>query len=370
MKKVFVVAGEVSGDKAAAWYVHKFKKNYPDVYLEAVGGLSLKNAGIKIYESIEKLNVAGVIEIVKHVRIILRFLKQLTNYILQNGFEEVVLVDFPGFNLRLAKRLKKANPAIRITYVAPPQIWAWGQWRVKSLKKYCDKLVVLFPFEVEFYKKHGIDAEFLGHPSAEMLRPYFEKNIVDEHLIAILPGSRGSEIDRLFGFFAEVIKRFKLAFPKTKFVLPLAESFSAKRIEDKITQFGLRAWGSDIVIVQGEQEKLQVLSRCCMAITKPGTVSLELALLGIPAVVFYKASWISYFLAKRVVHIIYMSLPNLLLNKVVYKECIQKDCKPKIISAHAKNLYISIRKKDLAYQDVKKDLYLIRNMLDLKQKVD
>jgi lipid-A-disaccharide synthase len=341
-----------------------------DLYIEAVGGSSIKNTGATIYESIDKLNVAGVVEIIKHMRRILCFLKTLVSYIVEKKFQEVILVDFPGFNLRLAKRLKKANPAIKITYVAPPQLWAWGQWRVNGLKKYCDKLVVLFPFEVDFYKQHGLKAIFLGHPSCDRLGCYFDQMDIDKNLIAILPGSRISEIEDLFGVFADVIKKFKRLFPKTKFVLLLAESFSKKILESKIKKFGLCDWGSDVLIVQGETEKLQMLSKCCMAITKPGTVTLELALLGIPAVVFYKASWITYILARCVVNIRYMSLPNLLLNNVVYQECIQSDCKSKIIFVRAKKLYVNVLENNVECKRIKKKLVFIRTMLCSSKNID
>ena len=366
----FIVSGEISGDKLGAWYLKRLQKNNSDIECHAVGGYFLKGQGAKLYETIEKLNIVGVIEVLKRLPFILKFLKQLAGHILKNNFDEVILVDFPGFNLRLAKRLKKANSKLKITYLSPPQVWIWGQWRVKKLKKYCDKLIVLYPFEVEWYKKRGIEVEFWGNPVCSELKPYFQKSSdaliemrKNANQIAILPASRNSEVKKLFPIFAQIVKKIKMVHPTVKIVLPLAESMPASLIETKLKKFGLWKWGSDIVIVQGEKEKLEALNKCCLVITKPGTVTLQLALLGIPAVVLYKTSWITYFLAKLVVNIKFMSLPNLLLPKPVYKEFIQADCKVDPIFKCASDLYKKFILGGEEYKKQLNDLVQLRDIL-------
>lgn len=370
MKKVFLVAGELSGDKVGAWYLKRLNQENFELDVSAVGGDFLKQAGAKIYERIENLNVAGIVEIIKHLPFILKFLKQLSDYILKNNFDHVILIDFPGFNLRLAKTLKTLNPEIKITYLSPPQLWIWGKWRIKKLKKYCDDLIVLYPFEVEWYKKNGLKAEFLGNPVCSDLNAYFNNDLQalnnlrsKENCIAIIPGSRKSEIEKLLPILADVARRFKLIWPRLKIIMPLAESLSSSLIENKLRKEGLFKWGRDIIVVQGKEEKLKALNKCCLAITKPGTVCLELALLQIPAVVFYKTSGITYFLARLFVKVKYMALPNLLENQIVYKEFIQDKCKSKLIFDYTNNLYKNFLNQNDEYKKLQHKLLQIKNKL-------
>lgn len=355
-KKVFVVAGELSGDKTAAWFVKKMQ--YKNVYIEAVGGDFLSNCGVNIYERFEKLNVVGIFEILRHLFFILRFMSKLIEHIKANGFDEVVLVDFPGFNLRLAKKLKSLIPGIKITYLAPPQLWCWGAWRVKKLKQYCDKVVVLYPFEVNWYAQRGVNAEWIGNPSYDEMSPYFEQDSKKENLIALIPGSRVSEIKRFIPILRDVIKLFDKHYPEAKFIMPVAESLSADFVKLEITKAGLSL--EKIQILQSDSKKFEVLKSCCLAITKPGTVTLELALLGVPAVVFFKISWLTYILARPLVRVRFMALPNLLLGQKVYTECIQDDCKPDIIFEHAKPIYQSFIDSGSEYKNNIDKLRLIR----------
>ena len=364
MKKIFIVSGEVSGDETAAWYLKKLYEKEKNLYVEAVGGKKLNKLDVKIYENIEKLNVSGIFEIFRRLKFILNFLKKLTIYISQNNFDEVILVDFPGFNLRLAKKLKKINSKIKIVYLSPPQLWAWGQWRIKKLKKFCDNLIVIYPFEIDWYKKHGVNADFYGNPIFSKIESFFQKNNDLGHKknqIAILPASRKSEFEKLFPIFADIIRRFKLRWPDVKFILPLADSFSVAFVEKYLRKFGLLKLGKDISIVQGEQEKLKALNQCCLAISKPGTVSLELALLKIPAVIIYKTSWFTYLIARPFVRIKYMALPNLFLNNPIYKEFIQKNCKVDLIFKDASGLYKKILSKDINYKNLDNNFIKIKD---------
>ena len=333
-KKIFIVAGELSGDKLGAWYLNSLKNNYT---VHAVGGSFLEEAGATIYERIENLNFVGVVEIIKHLRFILKFIKQLAQHIVENNFDEVVVIDFPGFNLRLIKKIKQLNPNIKITYLSPPQVWIWGKGRVKTIKKYCDDVIVLYPFEIEWYKKHGVEVRWLGYPFYKELEPYFSGK--RSKSIALMPGSRPIEIKRLLPLFLRVIKRLKMVHPEIKIIVPLAESVDKEKVEMTLRKSGIGWMGQDLLIVQGKENKLRALSTCTLALAKPGTNTLELALLGVPAVVAYKASWLTYWIAKMVVNIEHMSLPNLLLKEEVFPEFIQGDCKEQKIFLELKKLY-------------------------------
>ncbi|MCF7799981.1 lipid-A-disaccharide synthase [Candidatus Babeliales bacterium] len=373
MKKIFFVSGEVSGDRLGAWYLKRLKQDYEAIQVTAIGGHFLQNAGAKLYKNLEELNIVGVSEIIKKIPFIFKFLKNLKEYILQNNFEEIVLIDFPGFNLRLAKALKKANPKIKITYLSPPQTWIWGKWRIKKLKKYCDELIVLYPFEVEWYKKYGLNTFYFENPVYSKLKESFEKWQVDQEFlknkknqIAIIPGSRTSEIKKLLPFVVEIIKKIKNTWPDVKIVLPIAQSFSYDFIEKELKKlFGeqYNFFRKNIILVQDEKEKLKLLSQCCLAITKPGTVTLELALLKVPSIVFYKTSWLTYFLARPLIKVKYMSLPNLLLNKLVFEEFIQQDCKINNIFKYFSKLYEDFLYNSHVYQKYQKDLFDIEILL-------
>lgn len=357
-KKVFIVTGELSGDKTAAWFVKKWKRS--DVYFEAVGGDCLSACGVKLYERFEKLNVVGIVEILRHLIFILRFMDKLIDHIKVNGFEEVILVDFPGFNLRLAKKLKQQIPWIKITYLAPPQLWCWGAWRVKKLKKYSDRVVVLYTFEVQWYAKRGVNAEWMGNPSYDEMNNYFESSTKKENIIALIPGSRSAEIKRFMPILAEVVKLFDKNYSGVKFVMPVAESLSSDFLRFEVTMAGLSQ--DRIQILQSDNEKFEVLKKCCLAITKPGTVTLELALLGVPAVVFFKISWLTYIIGRPFVRVNFMSLPNLLLGEAVYKECIQSECKPELIFGYASKIYRNFIENDTEYKNNIDRLNLIKQL--------
>lgn len=364
MKKVFIVAGELSGDKLGQWYVERFLKHKETVQIEAVGGDCLQRTGAEIFQRFETLNVTGIIEIVRKLPFILKNLKKLARYIVENDFDEVVLIDFPGFNLKLAQKLKQMRKNIRIVYFSPPQLWCWGAWRIKKLKKYCDELIVLYPFEVQWYAKRGVNATWHGSPVYDRLQEYFERaDQPKKKRIAIMPGSRTSEIENMFYLFAGAMKKFLDHDPTIEFVIPVAQSLSRDLITNKIKEEGLEDFIDNIELVFGEHDKLQALSTCCLAITKPGTVTLELALLGVPAVVLFRTSWINYFIGYPLVKVEHMALPNLLLKEQMYTELIQGDCTVKNIFKQAHELYQHVQNDDDHYRILKKKVFQLRDLL-------
>lgn len=363
MKKVFVVSGELSGDCTAAWYVKKLQQQDPSVQFCAVGGDNLLSAGVALYQRFEKLNVVGVVEVLKRLPFILRFLNELTQYVISNKFDEVILVDFPGFNLRLAKKLKSADPKLKITYLAPPQMWCWGAWRAKKLKKFCDEVIVLYPFEVQWYEQRGIKAQWHGNPVYDELKKYFDLTQHKEKWIALIPGSRQYELENFLPIYSQVIKFFSERYTNVKFVIPLAGSLSDEFIKNQFEKNHIDGNSERLILVRSDEEKYGALSKCCLAITKPGTVSLELALLKIPAVMIFKISWLTYLLGRPLVKVKYMSLPNLLLNFQIYKELIQTDCKTELIIKEADNLFYGFVKQTNEYVMKMNKLEELRRLL-------
>lgn len=362
MKKIFIVAGELSGDMTAGWYLKKIKET-ENIQAYAVGGQYLEQAGAIIYDNFNKLNIVGVIEILGKLKFIFSYLNKLTNYILDNNFDEVILVDFPGFNLILAKKLKKKNKNIKIIYLSPPQVWIWGKYRIKKLKKYCDNLIVMYPFEVEWYKSQGLHADFLGNPLCENLKDFIYSDLEIKNQIAILPGSRKQEIIKLIPMFSQLIKKILFSYPDLKIIFPIANSLDINFVKSELNKCDLKNYMQNIVFIYDEEEKKRELKQSVLAITKPGTVSLELALFEVPSIIIYKTSWFTYWIAKLVVNIKNMGLPNLFLKKIVFKEFIQGDCKIDFIFDEVQRIYESFINKQNSYFDIKQELEKVKNEL-------
>lgn len=366
MKKIFIVTGELSGDRLAAWYLARLKKQESNLEVQAIGGNFLQAEGAVLYKRFESLNLTGIVEIIAHLPEVLRIMRELVDYIAQNGFDEVLVVDFPGFNLRLIRLLKSAIKNIKITYLSPPQLWCWGAWRVKKLKKYCDRVIVLYPFEVEWYRKHDVTVEWLGTPVYELLAPYRMQSKSKEALIALVPGSRKTEIERLLPLFLRVAQVLKRKNPELRFVLPRAQSVSTSELEVLIKKHDLGTIWDSVTLVEGEAEKFAVLARCCAALSKPGTVTLELALLGVPTVVAYKTSWLTYFIARMLVKVSSMTLPNLLTGQTIFKECIQYSCDPETIAAEIDKLYHAFCQQGDEYQLIVDKLHKVAEVVAQK----
>lgn len=366
MKKIFMVTGELSGDRLGAWYLARLKQENKDIYVQAVGGNFLLAQGAKLYKRFETLNVTGIIEIISHLPSLLRAMRDLCRHIVQQGFDEVVVVDFPGFNLRLIKLLKAALPSLTITYLSPPQMWCWGAWRVKKLKKYCDLIIVIYPFEVEWYCNHGLQAEWLGSPVYETVKPYQYTNTFKEPLIALVPGSRHGEIERLLPLFLNVAKLLKQHNPELRFIMPRAQSISLSFLNDVVVKHNLADIWSSVTLVEGESEKFALFARCCAALSKPGTVTLELALLRVPTVVAYKTSWLTYYIARCLVNVSSMTLPNLLAGETVFKECIQYGCDAASLASEIDKLYTAFTTQGQAYHETMQRLKNVTNVVAQK----
>jgi len=276
-------------------------------------------------------------------------MKQLGNYILVNNFDEVVLVDFPGFNIRLGRWLKKHRPSIKITYLCPPQMWCWGAWRIKSVKSISDNVIVLYPFEVEWYAKRGLHTQWIGNAVCEKLAP-FMNDTQKQNLVAIIAGSRESEIKNLLPLFAEVAYSLSKLFPNARFIIPLAESMKENYLYEQLKQTDFAKILDKVDIVSGEENKMKKLSQCCLCLSKPGTITLELALLSVPTVVAFKTSWLSYIIGRTLVRVKFMSLPNLLLNEEIFPEFIQSKCTHKKLLAAMTKIYQNFLNQDFEYQ--------------------
>lgn len=330
----YIIAGEASGDLHAANLIKELKKRDADARFRAWGGDRMEQQGATLVKHINELAFMGFVEVLRNIRTIIGNLKLCKKDILEYQPDAVIFIDYPGFNLRIARFCKQNN--IRTIYYISPQVWAWNKSRVKHIRRDVDKMLVILPFEKEFYAKYGYDVDFTGHPLLDALEPpdqvipsdYFANSVVAENknIIALLPGSRKQEIVRMLPIMGAVAENF----PDHQFVIAgisaHKESFYKNLLPERV------------VIPVVYDQTYHLLKHAKAALVTSGTATLETALIGTPQVVCYRAGSLSYQIAKRLVDIKYISLVNLIMDQQVVKELIQNDFNVKSLSAALKNL--------------------------------
>lgn len=339
--KVFVAAGEASSDLHAAALVTDLLKLSPGAEVFGMGGSALRAAGAEtIVDSETEASVMGLTEVLSHAQKIVRAFRKLTAAAAARRPDVAVLVDFPDFNLRLAKKLHALG--ITTVYFISPQLWAWRQGRVKTVKRYIDKVLPIFPFEEGFYQRHGVDAEYVGHPfldrppiseSKEQLRQELGLSSATP-VVALLPGSRKAEINFLL---APMIRAFRLAAarrPGLQAIIPIAENLKQAEVEEAIDALGRPA---GLVVVRGSARK--VLHAADAAVVASGTATLEAALAKVPAVVVYKLAPLTYRIGRLLIRgVQYIAMPNLIAEKEIYPELIQSQVTPDRIAGEIERL--------------------------------
>ena len=319
MNRLFVITGEASGDLHAANFVKKFQKKSPNVEIQAMGGKELQNVGVKLLFSYKEIAVMGFVDVLFKARFLKMKIQEVAKSIIDFEPDMVLLVDSSGFNLRLAKKIKQANPNLQIEYYIAPKYWAWGKWRIKKFIKYNDKLHCIFPFEVDFFKSNGFsNVHYVRNPTVNEIDAHQFKlpnslRSIEKPIIALLPGSRKQEIKRHLPLMLGVIEKY----PTYHFVIAQAPG------TNKIQYHNFLEGKKNISLLNGETWDLLKLSKA--AIVCSGTATLETGIIGCPQVVIYKTSWLNYLLGKLLIKVKYISLVNLIAEKELVKEFIQKE---------------------------------------------
>ncbi len=326
--KYYIIAGEASGDLHGSNLIKEIKKQDSAAVIRCWGGDKMQAAGGELVKHYRDLAFMGFAEVLMNIRTIFRNLRFCKEDILQFKPDALILVDYPGFNLRIAKWAKQqplfADKVSKIIYYISPQVWAWKEGRVKMMKECIDKMLVILPFEKDYYKnKWNWEVEYVGHPLVEVVESVVNSQgsaAIDpilsnsnNKLIALLPGSRKQEIRIKLPVMLEVSK----SFPDFQFVVAKAPG-----VEDSFYDEMLKIF-SNVSYVSGKTYDLLLTSKA--ALVTSGTATLETALFGVPEAVCYKGSWLSYQIGKRVVKVKYISLVNLIMDKLVVKEFIQHD---------------------------------------------
>lgn len=317
--KYYIIAGEASGDLHGSNLIKELIKLDGSADIRAWGGDMMEAAGATIIKHFRDLAFMGFVEVVMNLRTIFRNLDFCKKDILEFQPDVLILIDYPGFNIRIAKWARQQG--LKIVYYISPQVWAWKENRVKTIKASVDKMLVILPFEKEFYRKWNFEVEYVGHPLVEVVDEWQKKKVQPiptsgKEIIALLPGSRKQEILKKLPVMLETSRYF----PAYEFVVAKAPG-----LDDSFYD-ALLAGYSNVKTVSGKTYDLLMQSKA--ALVTSGTATLETALFGVPEVVCYKGSPISYEIAKRVIKIKYISLVNLIMDKLVVKELIQNDLTP------------------------------------------
>ena len=335
MKKIFVLTGEPSGDKLASAVISKLKKNYNDIEYLSVGGSNLKNLGIKSIYELKEITYLGFTSVLLNIFKIKNKINQTVDVILKFNPDILFSVDSPDFTLRVAELVKKRNPKIKTIHYVAPQVWIWRKNRVKKMKKFIDHILLLFDFEKKYFDKENIKNTFVGHPLIE--DTYNDKTDINNHLskdkkiISIFPGSRKSETNVLLPILIEFINMMNMKESDYSFVFHATQenkNYIVEYLKDKKLQ--------NTDVISNENMKKQILSHSIFAVCKSGTVSLQVCNSNIPSIIIYKLSFINFMIFKLLVNVKFANIINIINNKEVIPELLQKEC-------NAKEIYNSVR---------------------------
>ena len=321
---IMVVVGEASGDAHAARVVTALKQRAPALNISGIGGDKLCAAGMDVTIDFSELAVMGLVEVLKKYRHLKSVFNQMVELLKNQRPDLLILVDYPGFNLKLAKQAKKLG--IPVVYYISPKVWAWRKGRVKTIQRVVDKMLVLFPFEVPIYEQAGVPVNCVGHPLVDAVKRTLTTQQAKEKLglqqdnkvIGLFPGSRRSEVDILLPLMIQAAERIHQQYPESQVVVPLAPGLSRDTLGPVLA-------ASPLPIQLIDSDFYELTSACDAIVAASGTVTLEIALLGVPHFICYRVSPVTYKIMRRLVLIPYVGLCNIVTGKALITEILQDD---------------------------------------------
>ncbi len=349
VKKLFIVAGDPSGDLHGANLVTALREISSQIEINGLGGERMERAGVRLLYRLTELAIVGFSEAINNIRALRQIYIKTEEFLKKEKPDIIVLIDYPGFNLRLAGLAKRLK--IPLIYYIGPQIWAWRRGRIKDIAELVNKMLVIFPFEEETYRKAGVDVSFVGHPLLDTIQPTKSKEEVCRKygldpnfpIIGLMPGSRKQEIERLLSVMLEASRRIAEN-RKVQFVLPLAGNIPMNYIKERITEFEKNRLNRTKISKSQKEEKppfpilvvrdedYNIRRTLTLALVASGTATLENACLGIPMIIIYKVSLFSYLLARLLIRIPRIGLANIVAGKRVVPEFIQQKARAKEIA--------------------------------------
>lgn len=330
-RQVLVSAGEASGDRYAAMLVEELRRIWPNARFFGCAGSRMRGSGVEAVIEAESLAVVGLVEVISHLPRIYRQYRRLLRAVRDARPEFAILTDSPDFHLRLARQLKKLG--IPVVYLVAPQAWAWRAGRIPGMKRTIDRLLCIFPFEEAFFRKHGVPAEYIGHPLAGLVRPTLQKGeffrkhrlALNRQLVTVLPGSRKGEAARHMGPLIDAVERIYRQ-QATHFLLPASETTGAAFFKERIGR-------APIQVIEGET--WDAIAHADLALAASGTVTIEAALAGVPMVTFYKVNPVSWFLGRLMVRVPFYSMVNLVAERPIVPELMQSQMTGERLAANA-----------------------------------
>ena len=334
MKKIFILTGEPSGDKLASTVIAKLKQNHSDIEYLSVGGSHLNSLGIKSIYDLKEITYIGFTSVILNLFKIRNKINETVNKIIEFNPDILFSVDSPDFTLRVAEKIKSSNPNIKTIHYVAPQVWVWREGRVKKFKKFLDHILLLFNFEKKYFDKENISNTFVGHPLLEegTKNKIDISSIVsnDKKIISLFCGSRSSEINLLLPILIDFINLMNQKFDNFTFVFHTTDE-SKNLINEKINNTNLK----NVEIISDEKIKNQILNKSIFAVTKSGTVSLEICNAKVPSIIIYKMNFLNFLIVKMLVKIKFANIINIINNQEIIPELIQKEC-------NAREIYNSV----------------------------
>lgn len=356
-KTVMIVAGEASGDMHGAHLVREMLSIDPALKFYGIGGNKLRGEGVRLLADASEMAVVGLTEVISKLGRILKIMRMMKRSLDEQRPDLVILIDYPDFNLPLARAAKKKG--IKVFYYISPQVWAWRKGRIGQIKQTVNRMAVILPFEVDTYGKEGFQVDYVGHPLLDMVKTDYSKTdlrkkfgLADKITVGILPGSRMSEVAKLLPELLRAAKIMQKEIPEIQFVLPLADTLEEKAVKDFMSSSDV-----NVKIISGQT--YEVVSCADLALVASGTATLETALLKIPMVIVYKISMLSYMIGRMIVDVNNIGLANIVAGKTVVPELIQNDACGERIAREA----LAILKNENRKQEIIKELTAVRARL-------
>jgi len=359
-KHIFLIAGEASGDNLASRLMKEIKNSEgEDIFFSGVGGEKMEAEGLASIFPMSELSLLGFVELIPHIPHLLKRIEQTADAIISLKPDAVVTIDAPAFNNRVIKKLKEKQPDIEIPlihYVAPT-VWAYKAHRAEKISKLYDHLLCLLPFEPPYFEKENLPATFIGHPITEVSTlDYDDKFLIDSGFtkdnltLSIMIGSRSGEIKRLFPVFSKTVKLLSKKYNNLQTIILSTDRFH-KELEELSAN-----WPTNNIVVSDKNEKYSAAKFSDVALAKSGTGSIELSLNGTPVVIAYKVNPISAMMLKRMLQVDFVNLINIILNREVIPECLQKECNPDFIANRLSNLLDSEENRKIQLDQVENAL--------------
>ena len=337
--KIMISVGEASGDLHGASVANALKQLRPEIELIGMGGQAMRTAGVEIIYDIADLGVIGIVEVIKNLRRLFRLRDFLADYMRANRPDALVIIDYPGFNVRLAKVAKKLGIPV-ISYISP-SAWAWGRGRAKEVAETVQRVAAIFPFEADVYREAGANVTFVGHPLLDIVEPAMERAAAFDYFgaspdfprVLLMPGSRKQEILNLLPDMLAAAEKITQQVPGCQFFLPVASTISREMLRTLLDKYNVH-------VTLTNDQTYDLMNICDVAVAASGTATLETSLLKVPTVIIYRVAMLTYLIGKQLVKIPDIGLPNIVAGRRIVPELLQDDVNPEAIAAETVRLLI------------------------------